>query len=131
RSLVTVYAVSTSAFGFQSVGAANLERLASETGGRVEYPLEGVYKDVEGFLSKPSDEGNYAIKVGTGGYASQIAKSIFSSIANVTGEITTQYIIRYVPNTESAKQFRNVRVEVPSLPNVTVRARRGYYPFNP
>ncbi len=131
RSLVTVYAVSTSAFGFQSVGAANLERLASETGGRVEYPLEGVYKDVDGFLSKPSDEGNYAIKVGTGGYASQIAKSIFASIANVTGEITTQYIIRYVPNTESAKQFRNVRVEVPSLPSAKVRARRGYFPFNP
>ncbi len=131
RSLVTVYAVSTSAFGFASEGAKNLERIASETGGRVEYPLEGVYKDVDGYLSKPSDEGNYAIKVGTGGYATQIAKSIFASIANVTGEITTQYILRYVPSaSDKQNQFRNVRVEV-NLPNVKIRARRGYYPYQP
>ncbi len=132
RGLVTIYAISTSAYGFRSEGAANLERMASETGGRVEYPLEDVYKDVDGWLSKPSDEGNYALKVGTGGYASQIAKSIFSSIANVTGEITTQYIIRYVPGaTDNPRQFRQVRVEVPSLPNVKIRARRGYFPYEP
>ncbi len=132
RSLVTIYAVSTSAYGFHSEGAVNLERLANETGGRVEYPLEDVYKDVSGWLSTPSDEGNYAIKVGTGGYASQIAKSIFASIANVTGEITTQYIIRYMPQpTDNPKQFRQLKVEVPSLPNAKVRARRGYFPFEP
>jgi VWFA-related protein len=130
RSLVTVYAVSTSAFGFASPGAKNLERLANETGGRVEYPLEGVYKDVDGHLSKPSDEGNYAIKVGTGGYASEIAKNIFASVANITGEITTQYILRYVTShVDDPMKFRNVRVDVPKLANVKVRTRRGYYPY--
>ena len=133
RNLVTVYGVSTVAFGFNSEGEKNLTKLAEETGGRVEYPLEGVYKDVIGYLEKPSDEGNYALKVGTGGYASQIAQGMFRAIANVAGEVTTQYIIRYTPETTDAEQktFRNIRVNVPDLPNVKVRTRKGYYPEAP
>ena len=133
RNLVTIYGVSTVAFGFNSEGEKNLTKLAEETGGRVEYPLEGVYKDVIGYLEKPSDEGNYAIKVGTGGYAAQIAQGMFRAIANVAGEVTTQYIIRYIPETDDAEQktFRNIRVNVPELPNVKVRTRKGYYPEAP
>jgi Ca-activated chloride channel homolog len=129
KNLVTVYGISTVAYGFDSSGEKNLTRLCEETGGRVVYPLEGVYKDVTGYLEKPSDEGNYAIKVGTGGYASAIAQNLFRSIAAVSGEITTQYIIRYIPDVgEDAKQqFRNISVAV-TLPNVKVRARKGYYP---
>jgi VWFA-related protein len=131
RNLITIYGVSTVAFGFFTEGEKSLKRLADETGGRVEYPLEGVYSDVEGFLSKPSDEGNYALKVGTGGYASEIAKGIFSAVANIAGEVTTQYILRYVPDeTDVGRQFRDIRVEV-NLPNVKIRARKGYYPFGP
>ena len=132
RQLVTVYGVSTVAYGFNSDGEKNLTKLAEETGGRVEYPLEGVYKDVIGYLEKPSDEGNYALKVGTGGYASQIAQGMFRAIANVAGEVTTQYIIRYNPDTpEEQKAFRNLRITVPELPNVKVRTRKGYYPEAP
>jgi len=131
RNLVTIYGVSTTAFGFTSEGDENLRRLSLETGGRVEYPLEGIYKDVAGFLSTPSDEGNYAYKVGTGQYAAAIATGIFDSIAAIAGEVTTQYILRYVPASEDAsRQFRRIRVDV-SLPNVKVRARSGYYPYNP
>ena len=131
RNLVTVYGVSTVAFGFNSEGEKNLSRLAEETGGRVEYPLEGLYKDVSGYLSTPSDEGNYALKVGTGGYAAAIAKGIFNAIANVTGEVTTQYLLRYVPNnTDSGRQFRNITVQV-NLPNVKIRSRKGYFPAAP
>lgn len=131
RNLVTIYGMSTVAFGFNSEGEANLKRLAEETGGRVEYPLEGLYSDVAGFLSTPSDEGNYALKVGTGGYAAQIAKGIFDSVAAIAGEVTTQYILRYAPDvTDTARLFREIRVEV-SLPNVRIRARKGYYPFAP
>jgi len=54
------------------------------------YPLQGNYSDVSGYLSTPSDEGNYALKVGTGGYAAAIANGIFKAIANVTGEVTTR-----------------------------------------
>jgi Ca-activated chloride channel homolog len=128
---VTIYGVSTVAFGFNAEGEKNLSRLAEETGGRVVYPLQGVYKDVSGYLETPSDEGNFALKVGTGGYAAAIASGMFRAIANVAGEVTTQYIIRYIPEgVESNKTLREIRVEVPALPNVKIRARKGYYPEN-
>ncbi|MCC6585963.1 MAG: VWA domain-containing protein [Bryobacterales bacterium] len=131
RNLVTIYGVSTVAFGFNNPGEANLRRLCEETGGRVETPLNSLYKDVSGYLSTPSDEGNYALKVGTGGYASEISKGIFNAIAKVAGEITTQYVMRYIPeSTDSAKLFRKVEVRV-NLPGVKVRHRNGYYPINP
>ncbi len=133
RNLVTVYGMSTVAYGFNTEGEANLKRLAEETGGRVEYPLQSLYKDVSGYLSTPSDEGNYAYKVGTGAYAAEVAKGIFNAVANIAGEVTTQYILRYAPDIgpgSDQKQFRSVRVTV-DLPNVKVRARRGYYPFAP
>ncbi|MBI3207761.1 MAG: VWA domain-containing protein [Candidatus Solibacter usitatus] len=132
RNLVTIYGISTVAFGFNSEGEKILTKLAEDTGGRVLYPLQGLYKDVSGYLSTPSDEGNYALKVGTGGYAAEIASGIFRSIAAVAGEVTTQYIIRYVPESDDSKKvFRNIHVKVPSLPGVKIRARKGYYPANP
>jgi len=134
RQLVTIYAMSTIAFGFNSEGEKNLVRLAEATGGRVEYPLNRLYKDVSGYLSTPSDEGNYAYKVGTGGYASEVAKGIFNAVAAIAGEVTTQYILRYTPDVDEKsgqKVFREIKVSVPSLPNVRVRARTGYYPANP
>lgn len=130
RNLVTIYGVATQAFGFGNEGEKNLVFMTEETGGRVVYPLEGVYKDVSGYLSTPSDEGNFALKVGTGGYASAVAQGLFRAVADVAGEITTQYIIRYIPdNTDVKKTFRKIRVEVAKYPNVKIRARTGYYPF--
>jgi Ca-activated chloride channel family protein len=135
RNLVTIYGISTIAYGFGSEGENNLKRLAEETGGRIQYPLENIYKDVAGYLQVPQDAGNFAYKVGTGAYAAALSNAIFTAIANTAGEITTQYIIRYTPDVadterESRRQFRNIEVKV-ALPNVTVRARKGYYPFNP
>ena len=128
RNLVTIYGVSTVAFGFANQDAKNLVRLAEETGGRVEYPLEDVFKDVAGFISTPSDEGNYPLKVGTGLYAAELANGMYRAVEAVVGEVTTQYIIRYVPNsTDAKKQFRDIEVKV-NLSNVKVRARKGYYP---
>ncbi len=129
RNLVTIYAMSTVAFGFSSEGEQNLTRLCEETGGRVEYPLNNLYKDVSGYLSTPSDEGNYAYKVGTGGYAAEIAGGIFKAVANISGEITTQYILRYNPDVgnNSDRTFRRIRVTV-ALPNIKIRYRNGYYP---
>jgi Ca-activated chloride channel homolog len=129
KNLVTIYGISTMAYGFNTPGDENLVKMAQETGGRVEYPLQNVYKDVNGFLSTPSDEGNFAFKVGTGGFAGALSSSIFRSLANVAGEVNTQYVIRYNP-TEPAdpeKPYREINVKV-ALPNVTVRARKGYYP---
>lgn len=133
RNLVTIHAVSTVAFGFSSEGEKNLTRLCEETGGRVEYPLQGLYSTISGYLSTPSDEGNYAYKVGTGGYASEIAGGIFKAVVGIAGEVTTQYIMRYIPEgaaSNNPKAFHQLRVQV-DLPNVKIRARKGYYPFNP
>jgi VWFA-related protein len=133
RNLVTIYGMSTVAFGFNSEGEANLRRLCEETGGRVEYPLQNLYTDVSGYLSTPSDEGNYAYKVGTGQYAAAIAKGIFDSISALIGEVTTQYILRYIPNVsaeDSAMAKRDLRVIV-DLPNVEIHHRKFYYPATP
>ncbi|SRR5579871_1490836 len=130
RNLVTIYGLSTVSYGFSNEGDANLVRLTESTGGAVAYPLENLYSDVAGFLSTPRDEGNYAIQPGTGGYAGEVSRGIFQSVAHIAGEVTTQYILRYIPEVDPAtegKIYRNIRVSV-SLANVKVRARRGYYP---
>jgi Ca-activated chloride channel homolog len=131
RYQVTINAMSTDAYGLTSDSGKNLVRMAEETGGRVEYPLMNVYKDVSGFLSQASDFGNYQLTVGTGGYSAAILGSIYKSIANIAGEITVQYVLRYVPNeTDESRVKRSLEVKV-DIPNVTVRARTYYYPFSP
>lgn len=126
RNLVTVYGISTEAFGFTSGSTENLVRLSTETGGRVVYPLGDVYKDTDGYLSHPSDDGNYALTVGTGAYRSAVDTKMYRAVADIAGEVTMQYIIRYVPDNPADKAYRNVKVVV-DLGNVKVRARRGYY----
>lgn len=131
RNLVTIYSISTQAFGFANEDRSVLEDLSVKTGGHVEYPLLNPFKDIAGYLSQPSDAGNYAITVGTGGYEAQIGKSIFETVSNITGEITTQYVLRYTPEIDSEakpKVFRKITVEIPTLPNVKINAREGYYP---
>jgi VWFA-related protein len=130
RNLVTVYCISTEAFGFANESSNTLVRLAQETGGRVVYPLGDVYKDTDGYLSHPSDDGNYALTVGTGAYKSVVDSRMYHAVSDIAGEVTTQYIIRYVSNNPSEKAYRNVKVVV-DLGNVRVRARKGYYAANP
>ena len=133
RNLVTVYAISTMAYGFDNPDRAVLERLSEETGGRVEYPLNTLYKDLSAntYFAQPSDEGSYAYKVGTGGYEAEISSNIIKAVGNLAGDITTQYVLRYVPDVEpeaKPKMFRHIKVEIANLPNVKIRARTGYYP---
>jgi len=130
RNLVTVYCISTAAFGFANETDDTLVRLAQETGGRVVYPLGDVYKDTDGYLSHPSDDGNYALTVGTGAYKSAVDGRMYHAISDIAGEVTMQYIIRYISDTESSKAYRNVKVVV-DLGNVRVRARKGYYAATP
>ena len=131
RNLVTMYGVSTMAFGFANEDQETLEKLAHETGGHVEYPLNALYKGVSGYLSNPSDDGNYALTVGTGGYAAEIAAGIIKAVGGIGNEVTTQYVLRYTPDTDpeaKTKVFRKITVEIPGLPNVKISARKGYYP---
>jgi VWFA-related protein len=126
RNLVTIYCISTQAFGFTNATDENLVKLALDTGGKVVYPLGDVYKDTDGYLSHPSDDGNYALTVGVGAYRSVVDGRMYHAVADIVGEVTTQYIIRYVSDNPSEKAYRNVKVVV-DLGNVKVRARRGYY----
>jgi hypothetical protein len=134
RNQVTIYGVSNVAFMSSSEDQDTLERLARETGGHVEYPLMNPYSEVSGFLSTPSDEGNYALHVGTGGYASAISAAINKSVQALQGEITTQYVIRYRPEIDPAtayKEKRRIQVSVRTLPSGSVKVvtRPYYYPY--
>src|SRR5436190_8778333 len=119
-----------------SVGVASRaqdvrEQLAKKPGRHVEYPLNSLYKGVSGYLSNPSDDGNYALTVGTGGYAAEISNGIIRAVGGIGGEITTQYILRYIPDVDAdakPKAFRSIKVDIPGLPNVKISARDGYYP---
>ena len=71
----------------------------------MEVPLNNLYQDVSGYLSTPSDEGNYAYKVGTGGYAAEISNGIIKAVGHIASEVTTQYIIRYIPDTERPEVY--------------------------
>jgi Ca-activated chloride channel family protein len=134
RNLITIFGLSTQAFGFDNPSQDDLDRLANETGGHVEYPLDSLYKDVSGYLSHPTDAGNYVYEVGTGGYAAQISSGITNAVSGISGDIATQYVIRYIPDfgdDPRAKVFRHIKVELPNLPGVKIRARDGYYPDLP
>ena len=131
RNMVTIYGFSTVAYGFESAEQDVLEKMAFETGGIVEYPLSNIYRDVSGYLSMPTDAGNYVFEAGTGGYASEKLKGIINGVTHIQGELTMQYVLRYVPDTDPGERdriYRRVKVEVPSLPNALVKTREGYYP---
>lgn len=133
RNLVTIYGISTMAYGFDNPDRAVMERLTEETGGRLEYPLNTLYKDLSAntYFAQPSDEGSYAYKVGTGGYEAEISGNIIKAVGAIAGDITTQYVLRYTPDIDpeaKSKVFRQIKVEIANLPNVRIRTRRGYYP---
>src|SRR5580658_2030864 len=131
RNLVTIYAMSTENFGFDNESRDDLVRMAFQTGGRVEYPLSNLYADVDGYLSHPSDDGNYALTVGSGAYASQIAGGILKAVLGIEGDLQQQYVIRYIPDglDSRSKQFRQIKVDLPEYPNTLIRYKPGYFPF--
>ena len=129
RAQVTIYAVSTVAWGFHEAEEKNLRYLARATGGRVVHPLEDVHSDVQGFLSNPQDAGNYARQVGTGEYARAQLQALYKAILDVSGAVESQYILGYVPPKPfSDGSFRRIRVKVNLDADVKVDHRRGYYP---
>lgn len=128
RNLVTVYGISTLAYGLNKEGDEALQRLAVETGGRVVYPLGDVYRDTDGYLSHPaaSPSGNYSLNVGNGSYADVMDAKLHEGVLDIVGEVTSQYLIFFVSNNPKDKPYRNLKVTV-DIPDVKVRARKGYY----
>ncbi len=127
---VTVYAISTEAWGFQEKEEKHLRMLAEETGGLVVQPMQKVHKDINGYLSKPKDEGNYQLQPGTGLYARAQLEALYTAILDVSGQVQSQYIIGYTPPTPLTNaKYRKIDVSV-KLGDVPVRvhARKGYFP---
>ena len=129
REQVTIYAVSTVAWGFHEAEEKNLKLMTRATGGHVVHPMEDVHSDVQGFLSKPQDAGNYVRTVGTGEYARAQLEALYRAILDVSGAVESQYILGYMPPTPfSDGRFRRIRVKVNLDVEVEINHRQGYYP---
>ncbi len=131
RQRVTIYVVSTVAWGFHEKEAKNLDRLVKATGGHLVQPMDNMHKDVSGYLSKPQDAGNFVYTVGTGEYEQAKLQAIYDAIKDISGTIQKQYVLGYVPPTPfSDGRYRNIRVEVNLKIDVDIeiRHRTGYFP---
>lgn len=129
RNQVTIYAVSTVAWGYHEPQEENLVKLVEATGGRISRPLQDVHKDTIAYLSKPQDAGNYALTVGTGQYARVQLEALYKAILAISGNVQSQYILGYVPPTPFTDgSFRKVEVKVKLPVPVQLHYRPGYYP---
>jgi VWFA-related protein len=129
RSQVTVYAVSTVAYGFHEPQESNLVKMVEATGGRISRPLQDIHKDTIAYLSKPQDAGNFALTVGTGQYARVQLEALYKAILAISGNVQSQYILGYVPPTPlGGSAFRKVDVKVKLAAPVEMHYRPGYYP---
>jgi len=129
RNQVTIYAVSTVAWGYHEPQEENLVKLVEATGGRISRPLQDVHKDTIAYLSKPQDAGNYALTVGTGQYARVQLEALYKGILNISGNVQSQYILGYVPPTPFTNSgLRKVEVKVKIAAPVQLHYRPGYYP---
>ena len=122
RNLVTIYADQHQGLRFQRRGREQPGPSGRGTGGRVETPLNSLYKGVSGYLSTPSDEGNYALKVGTGGYASRSRPGCSSPSPRHRRSHHAVHSALHAGNSDDREVFRNIEVKV-ALPNVRVRTR--------
>ena len=136
RNLVTIYAMSTVSFGFNSEGSDDLTRLAEETGGRVMYPLNNLYKDVSGLplhavrrrqLRLQSRDGRLRVGSGFGdfprgrGHRRRGHHPVHHPL----------YSRRWMTASVTRRCSTTSRSPSRICPTVRIRARKGYYPVNP
>jgi hypothetical protein len=131
RNHVTIYAVSTEAWGFEVAEESNLVKMVRATGGRITRPLQNVHKDTAGFLSKPQDAGNYALTVGTGLYTQAQLQALYAAILDIHGNVQSQYILGYAPPTpfsDGSLREVKVRLKIESNADVQLYYRPSYLP---
>lgn len=128
---VTIYAIATISFGYNSPGEKILEKMAEETGGRVVYPWKKPpsAEYATGYISRTQIDGQNAVyEAGSGKYSSEEAQKLEDAIGLIQRELQTQYSLAYVPpNPVQDGKYRQIRVEV-SYKGLKIRGRRGYYP---
>ena len=129
RNLITIYAMSTEAFGFSSEGDENLgvwrKRRAAASNTRSIIFTRMSRAICRSLPTKATTPIRWVPAV-----MRRRSRAAFSGRSqNIAGEVTTQYILRYVPDVEDTKDrvFRKLKVTV-DLQNVKIRYRIGYYP---
>jgi len=133
RNLVTIYAISTDAYGFGSDATRTSRAWRADRRTR-RISSHSLYKDVSRYLSTPSDEGNLRFKVAPRLRRRKSQGNFQLHRRHRRRESPPQYILRYIPEVEdktTRRVFREIKVSVNNLPNVKVRARTGYYPPTP
>ncbi|HVE58654.1 MAG TPA: VWA domain-containing protein [Pyrinomonadaceae bacterium] len=90
----------------QRTGSANLRQLAAER------RMQEIVKQTGGAVYSPVDE-----------------DELDRAFAQISSELSQQYILSYYPENESDKrgEFRAISLSVKTRPNLTVRTRKGYY----
>ncbi len=131
QSGVFIYAIATVPYGYAGDGEKALQRLASETGGRVVYPWKKPPSAdfATGYLSRTQIDGqNSVYGLGTGQYSSESAENLAQSLSLIQRELQMQYSLAYTPlNPTPDGKFHKIRVEL-NVAGLRVRARPGYYP---
>ena len=115
RAGVTIYAIATISWGYNSPGEKVLDRLAEETGGRVVYPWKKPpsAEYATGYISRTQIDGQNAVyEAGTGKYSSEQADQLADAIGLIQRELQTQYSLAYSPpNPVADGKYREIRVE--------------------
>jgi len=130
RAEVSIYSISTNAYGSNSPGDRILAQLAEETGATVVYPWKKPPSAEfgTGYLSRTQiGDQNAVYEVGLGKYAGEAAANLALALAQIQKELELQYTIGYrPPNPVADGKFREIKV-VAQEKGLKVRARKGYY----
>jgi len=66
---------------------------------------------------------------GGGAFIPNKPEELNAMFSRIAAELRSQYLLQYYSNTEtSGNNFRNIKVAVPTHPDLRIRARQGYYP---
>jgi len=127
-----IYTIDNTAYGYANPAQKILERLAAETGGAAQDPLEvtpgtdiGTGYLSHGQIGETSQ--NKGLGAETGVYSATRLVQLADSLEAIGRELNEQYSIGYSPkNNKIDGSYRAIRVEA-RRKGVTVRAKPGYF----
>lgn len=81
-------------------------------------------------ISKRAEEGMEQLATATGGtsFVPEKLENLEAVFRQIAAELRSQYLLQYYSNDESPSgKFLRIKVNVPSRPQLRIRARQGYY----
>lgn len=82
-------------------------------------------------ISKRAQEGMEQLATATGGtsFVPEKLENLEAVFRQIAAELRSQYLLQYYSNNESpSSKFLRIKVDVPTRPQLRIRARQGYYP---